>query len=137
MAAESDSGDEFGVDEQGRLDLPGLGEAADECPPGRLWDEEVDAGWEPGEYPEPWEDPDEDAWLRSMPPELRAEVEARPPVTAVPWASGPQVARKAFDFGGLGDLMIPGRGLAELLAEATGQGFRELTDDQLTGMLRG
>ncbi|MBO0831238.1 MAG: hypothetical protein J2P29_04635, partial [Actinobacteria bacterium] len=87
MAAESDSGDEFGVDEQGRLDLPGWAAPAgagaeNHCP--NCWppDDGAGPGWEPddepGYEPEPWEDPDEDAWLRSMPPELRAEVEARP-----------------------------------------------------------
>src|SRR5262249_11160919 len=94
--------------------------------------------WDPSDHVAAWEDcgDDEEAWLRSMPPELRAEVEARPPVTSLPWESGPAEARASFAAGGLSDDMLPGSLLGRVLAEATVDGYREMTDDQLAGVLR-
>ncbi|HYK71288.1 MAG TPA: hypothetical protein VEV45_25330, partial [Streptosporangiaceae bacterium] len=71
--------DEFGVDEDGRLNLFGQYAAAGGEPPGGPWDDEVDAGWDPSDHADAWEDDGDgaEAWLRSLPPVLRAEVEAR------------------------------------------------------------
>jgi hypothetical protein len=131
--------DEFGMDEEGRLDFFGSGEAVDGGPAGSPWDEEVDAGWDPSDHLDAWEDDGDgpEAWLRSLPPELRAEVEARPPVTVPPWEAGPAEARASFAGGGPGDAMLPGRVLEQLLAEATLDGYSQLSDDELAGVLRG
>ncbi len=125
--------DEFGLDEQGRLDLFGVP------------DEQLLAGWDPPEDGDPATDPgdDEDAWLRSMPAELRAEVLARPPLPVPP--PGQRAAglwdlvggAAAFAEGGFCDTMLPGSVLADLLAATTDGGFAQLSDDALTGMLRG
>ncbi|HYK70168.1 MAG TPA: hypothetical protein VEV45_19635, partial [Streptosporangiaceae bacterium] len=67
-----------GVDEDGRLNLFGQYAAAGGVP-GGPWDDEVDAGWDPSDHADAWEDDGDgaEAWLRSLPPVLRAEVEAR------------------------------------------------------------
>ena len=131
--------DEFRADGEGRLNLFGWADAGCDGPPGSPWDGEVDAGWDPSDHLDAWEDcgDDEEAWLASLPPELRAEVEARPAVTCVPWEAGPAQARKSCAGGGLGDGMLPGWLLGRLLAEATADGFSQLTDDELAGLLRG
>ena len=130
--------DEFGVDEDGRLNLFGQYAAAGGEPPGGPWDDEVDAGWDPSDHADAWEDDGDgaEAWLRSLPPVLRAEVEARPPVTVPPW-QGPGAAGAGFGEGGFCDTMLPGPGLAGVLAEATVDGYGGLTDDELAGVLRG
>jgi hypothetical protein len=126
---------QFDLDDEGRLDIFGQDGAA----PGSPWDEEVDAGWDPSDHPDPWDDCGDgpEAWLRSLPPDLRAEVEARPPVTELPWEAGPAAARASFAVGGLGDEMLPSWALGRLLDEATVEGYSALTDDELTGLLRG
>jgi Domain of unknown function (DUF222) len=128
--------DEFEMDAQGRLNLFGQDEAG---AAGSPWDAEVDAGWDPSDHLDASEDCGDgpEAWLRSLPPELRAEVEARPPVIGLPWEAGPTAARNSFADGGLGDSMLPGWLLGRVLDDATAEGYRELTDDELTGVLRG
>jgi hypothetical protein len=130
---------EPGLDAEGRRDLFGGTGADGDGPPGSPWDAEVDAGWDPSDHLDAWEDngDGEEAWLRSLPPELRAEVEARPPVTGVPWEAGPAEARASFGLGGLGEDLLPGWALGKALDEATAEGYAALTDDELTGVLRG
>jgi hypothetical protein len=120
------AGDESGIDEQGRLDL--FGRAGEQVPEywGACDDDDAFADGGDGE----------EAWLRSLPADIRAEVLARPPVTVLPWEAGPAAARASFADGGLGDGMVPGRLLGDLLAEAALEGYRQLSDDQLAGMLR-
>src|SRR5215467_13899567 len=128
--------DQFGMDEEGRLDLFGGADVGEEEPPGSPWDDEVDAGWDPGDHLDAWEDDGDgpEAWLRSLPPVLRAEVEARPAGVA-PW-DGPVMVRAGFSDGGYCDTMLPGAALAGMLAEATVEGYRELSDEELAGVLR-
>jgi len=130
--------DEFGMDDAGRLDLFAGTDAGHDAPPASPWDDEVDAGWDPSDHVDAWEDCGDgpEAWLRSLPPDLRAEVEARPPVTVLPWEAGPTAARGSFANGGLGDGMLPGWLLGQLLAEATMEGYSGLSDDELAGVLR-
>src|SRR5215831_2473579 len=116
------------MDKEGRLDLFGGADAGDgeDGPPGSPWDDEVDAGWDPADHLDAWEDDGDgpEAWLRSLPPVLRAEVEARPAGVA-PW-DGPVMVRAGFSDGGYCDTMLPGAGLAGMLAEATVDGFTTL-----------
>ncbi len=127
--------DEFERDEHGRLNL--FGQAEDESPPGSPWDEVV-AGWDPSDHLDASEDCGDgpEGWLRSLPPDLRAEVEGRPPVTVPPWEAGPAEARSSFADGGLSNTMLPGWLLGRVLAEATVEGLSELNDDELAGVLR-
>jgi hypothetical protein len=132
---------DFEMDEDGRLDLFGSAGGVEGAADGSPWDAEV-AGGEPGQHPYPWEDcgDDEEAWLRSMPADLRAEVLARPPLPpARPGASPLERVggAAAFAGGGFCDTMLPGSWLGEMLAEAGRGGYRGLSDDVLTGMLRG
>ncbi len=127
--------DESDIDERGRLSLFGLDEADAAAGP---WDAEVDAGWDPSDHLDASEDCGDgpEAWLRSLPPDLRAEVESRPAVTGLPWEAGPAAARGSFADGGLGDSMLPGWLLGRVLADATVDGYSDLTDDELAGVLR-
>src|SRR5215472_10337911 len=111
--------DEPGLDDQGRLDLFSGTDSGGDEPSGSPWDEAVDAGWDPSDHLDPWADDGDgpEAWLRSLPPDIRAEVEARLPVTGLPWEAGPAAARDSFAGGGLGDSMLPGPVLGRLLAE--------------------
>jgi len=100
-------------------------------------DELIMAGWDladPADQDDDQDD-DQDAWLASLPADIAAEVAARPPVTAAPW-EGPAAARGAFACGGWCEEMPPGWFLGQLLAEATGEGYAQLDDDQLAGVLR-
>src|SRR5215472_9482136 len=117
--------DDSGLDARGRLNLFLPDGASDDAPAGSPWDAEVDAGWDPSDHLDAWVDDGDgpEAWLRSLPPELRAEVEARPPVTELPWEAGPAEARASFAGSGLGDSMLPGSVLGRLLAEATVEGY--------------
>jgi hypothetical protein len=128
--------DEAGLDDRGRLNLFGQGEANDALAPGSPWDEEIDAGWDPSDHVDAWEDCGDgpEAWLRSLPPELRAEVEARP-ASVAPWDE-PAEIRAGFADGAYCDTMLPGWGLAGMLAEATVDGYGDLSDDELAGVLR-
>jgi hypothetical protein len=128
--------DEFGVDDEGRLDL--FGDSAERGP---SVDKLIDAGWDPCDHGDPAADPDDDddAWLASMPAELRAEVLARPVLPAPrPGASALERVGgvAAFSDGGFCDTMLPGPRLGEMLAEAWSEGFPRLSDDVLAGMLR-
>jgi hypothetical protein len=119
--------DEFDLDDEGRQDLFGP--------------EGVTADWDPDDYEDPAAEPDDDddAWLRSMPPDLRAEVLARPALPPPrPGASPFELMGgiEAFADGGFCDTMPPGSGLAEMLSEAGIDGFPRLSDDVLAGMLR-
>jgi hypothetical protein len=116
----------FALPDQGELDLFG---EFDHTP----YDELIDAGWDPSDLGDSDDDPD--AWLASLPPDIRAELAARPPVTAAPWEE-PKSARAAFVDGGFADATAPGWLLSKVLAEATLEGYRELTDDELAGVLR-
>jgi hypothetical protein len=127
------------MDEDGRLSLSGEAEAGDGVPAGGRRDEGILSGWDRSGHVDPWDDcgDGEDGWLRSLPADLRAEVEARPPVSAAAWEAGPAEACRSFGEGGLGDEMLPGWLLGQLLAEATADGYWGLTDDELAGLLRG
>ena len=83
--------DDSGLDGEGQLNLFGPDGAGDFAPPGSPWDAEVDAGWDPSDHPDAREDDGggPEAWLRSLPPQLRAEVEARPPANEARAAAGP------------------------------------------------
>jgi hypothetical protein len=117
--------DELAVTGQGQLDL--FDESLDEL---------IDPGWDPPDHGDPETDPDDtDAWLASLPPDIRAELAARPPVTAAPLQSA-AAARAAFADGGVCDAMPPCWYLGEVLAEAMLDGYGQLTDDELTGVLR-
>jgi hypothetical protein len=123
--------DEFSVPDQDQLDL-----FDDEPARDTAFDELIDAGWDPSDHGDPETDPDDDdAWWAGLPPDIRAELEARPPVTVPPLASA-AAARAAFADGGVCDVMPPGWYLGQVLTEATLAGYRELTDDELTGALR-
>jgi hypothetical protein len=129
--------DEFSGTDQGELDL--FDEPSD---PGRFHHELVDAGWDPSDHGDPATDPDdEDAWLASLPPDIRADLETRPPLPPVLMSADgdwlPEAARAGFAARGFADAALPGPGLADLLAAATMDGLGELSDDELTGVLRG
>jgi hypothetical protein len=126
--------EEFPVPDQGEPDPfgPPLGTPVDD-PDFSPYHDLIDAGWEPFEPGFPADDPD--AWLASLPPDIRAELDARPPLTAAPWEE-PKTARAAFADGGFADAMPPGWLLGKVLTEATRSGWRELTDDELAGVLR-
>ncbi len=120
--------------DQGQLDLFGLlpGEVAEQID-ASPYDEPIEAGWDPSEPGEPDDDPD--AWLASLPPDIRAELDARPPASPAPWEE-PEAARAALRDGGFADATAPGWLLSKVLSEATLAGYRELTDDELAGVLR-
>ncbi len=125
--------EEFDVTDQGQLYL------FDSLPdwlPGP-YDELIMAGWDPSDRGDPASDPDDDpdAWLATLPPDIRAEVEARSVVAQAPW-QGAEAARTALADGGLADTMPPSWMLGKVLADATLSGYGELTDDQLAGLLR-
>jgi hypothetical protein len=133
--------DEFSVPDQGQLDI------FDE-PRSSLddhdsyFDELIDAGWDPCDHGDPATDPDdEDAWLASLPPDIRAELETRPPLPAALMSADggwlPEAARAGFAARGFADATLPGPGLADLLTAATADGPGELNDDELAGVLRG
>jgi hypothetical protein len=128
----------FSLPDQGELDLLGslpgaVAEQIDSTP----YDDLIDAGWDPSDHGDPATDPDDDpdAWLASLPPDIRAELAARPAETAAPWED-PKAARAAFADGGFADATAPGWLLSKVLAEATLDGYPELTDDELAGVLR-
>jgi hypothetical protein len=133
--------DEFTVTDRGQLDLfDEPGSSPDD--PWRSLDELIDAGWDPSDHGDPATDPDdEEAWLASLPPNIRADLETRPPLPPVLTSADgdwlPAAARSGFAARGFGDAALPGPGLAELLAAATADGPGELSDDELAGVLRG
>jgi hypothetical protein len=127
--------DEFPVTDQGQ---PGLFGSAAEQPGGDPRDD--DLWWPDCEPPDPDDaesgpEDDPDAWLTSLPPDIRAEVEARQPMTEAPWESA-AAARAAFGDGGFCEAMPPGWMLARVVAEATLEGYAGLDDGQLSGVLR-
>jgi hypothetical protein len=133
--------DEFTVTDQGQLGLfDEPGSSLDD--PGPCFDELIDAGWDPSDHGDPATDPDdEQAWLDSLPAEIRADLETRPPLPPVLWSADgdwlPEAARAGFAAAGFADAALPGPGLADLLTAATADGLRELNDDELAGVLRG
>ena len=132
--------DEFSVPNQGELDL--FDEPCCLPEPGCSFDELIDAGWDPSDHGDPATDPDdEEAWLASLPPDIRAELETRPPLPPVLMSADgdwlPEAARAGFAARGFADAALPGPGLADLLAAATADGLDELSDDELAGVLRG
>jgi hypothetical protein len=133
--------DELTVTHQGQLDLfDEPGSSLDD--PGRTFDELIDAGWDPSDHGDPATDADdEDAWLASLPPDIRADLETRPPLPPVMMSSDgdwlPEAARAGFAARGFADAALPGPGLADLLTAATADGPGELSDDELAGVLRG
>jgi hypothetical protein len=133
--------DEPTVTVQGQLDLfEDLGSSPGD--PGSSFDDLIDAGWDPSDHGDPAPDPDDqDAWLASLPPDIRADLETRPPLPPVLWSADgdwlPEAARAGFAARGFADAALPGPGLADLLAAATEDGPGELSDDQLAGVLRG
>jgi hypothetical protein len=57
------------------------GDQPDPCDPGpgNSFDELIDAGWDPGDYGDPETDPDdEEAWLASLPEDVRSDYLAGP-----------------------------------------------------------
>ena len=106
--------DEFAVDADGQLDLFGSSDGPADDRGASPWDAEVPEHFDPPEeQPYPWEDcgDDDEAWLRSLPADIRAEIEARPQVPpSPPGASLWDVAdgAAAFTDGGLCDTMPPG-----------------------------
>ncbi len=133
--------DAFSVTDQGQLDLfDEPGGSLDRA--GRSIDELIDAGWDPSDHGDPATDPDdEDAWLASLPPDIRADLETRPPLPPVLMSADgdwlPEAARAGFAARGFADAALPGPGLADLLTAATADGLGELSDDELAGVLRG
>jgi hypothetical protein len=133
--------DEFTVAHQGQFDLfDEPGSSLDY--PGRTFNELIDAGWDPSDHGDPATDPDdEDAWLASLPPDIRADLETRPPLPPVLMSADgdwlPEAARAGFAARGFADAALPGPGLADLLTAATADGPGELSDDELAGVLRG
>ena len=129
-----------GQDQPGLFDDPGGAAGLDDRD--QSDDELIMAGCDPSNHGDPQTDPDdEDAWLASLPADIRAELESRPPVAPVlvsaegDWL--PEAARAGFAARGFADAALPGPHLAGLLAAATADGHSPLTDDQLTGVLRG
>lgn len=122
-------------DTMGLIEISPGGELVDISPYGEL----IDAGWDPSDLGDSDDDPE--AWLASLPPDIRAEgmarqaVMARQSETVAPWED-PVAARAAFADGGFADSTAPGWLLGKVLAEATLDGYSELTDDELAGVLR-
>jgi hypothetical protein len=140
--------DELSVTDRGQLDLfdeyrSSLEDLAGSVEhPGGFCHELIDAGWDPSDHGDPATDPDdEDAWLASLPPDIRADLETRPPLPPVLMSADgdwlPEAARAGFVARGFADVALPGPGLADLLTAATADGLAELSDDQLAGVLRG
>jgi hypothetical protein len=127
--------------DQGELDLFDEPRSSRENP-GSFCEELIDAGWDPSDHGDPATDPDdEDAWLASLPPDIRADLETRPPLPPVLMSADgdwlPEAAQAGFAARGFADAALPGPGLADLLTTATADGLGELSDDELTGVLRG
>jgi hypothetical protein len=140
--------DEPSVTDRGQLDLfdeyrSSLEDLAGSFEhPGSFSQELIDAGCDPADHGDPATDPDdEDAWLASLPADIRADLETRPPLPPVLMSADgdwlPEAARAGFAARGFADAALPGPGLADLLAAATVDGLGELNDDQLAGVLRG
>ncbi len=133
--------DKFSVTDQGQLDLfdeP----ASSPDDPCSYFNELIDAGWDPSDHGDPATGPDDqDAWLASLPPDIRADLESRPPLPPVLMSADgdwlPEAARAGFAARGFADAALPGPGLADWLTAATMGGLGELSDDELAGVLRG
>lgn len=152
---------EFEVTGSGELDL-GLPESAAFEPPavarrralppdaaetgaGPEWsvDEWVDAGWVPGDYGDPETDPDdEQAWLASLPADVRDEFlagawtgdgELIPAGFVHHLPGGPSGA--GFAAGGALDALAPGSWLSEAVAAAAADGHHQLGESELIGVL--
>ncbi|MGB6457642.1 MAG: hypothetical protein WBH47_24480, partial [Streptosporangiaceae bacterium] len=83
------------------------------------FDELILAGWDPSDHGDPASDPDdEDAWWASLPPDIRAELLARPPLPAALWSTDGE-CRAGFAAGRSADAAPPGLELAVQLAAAT------------------
>ena len=113
--------------------------------PGPEWsaDEWVDAGWVPGDYGDPESDPDdEQAWLASLPADVREEFlagawtgdgELIPAGFVHHLRGGPSGA--GFAAGGALDTLAPGPWLSEAVAAADADGHDQLGESELIGVL--
>ena len=114
-------------------------------PAGDEWsyDEWVDDGWIPGDWGDPETDPDdEQAWLASLPADVRADFLAGPWTgdgEAIPAGflhherGGPSGA--GFAAGGALDTLAPGPWLSEAVSAATADGHGQLGESELIGVL--
>jgi hypothetical protein len=135
--------DEFPVtdhDQPCLFDEPG--NAVDFDDRDRSFDELIMAGWDPSDRGDPETDPDDEAaWLASLPADIRADLESRPPLPPVLVSADgdwlPEAARAGFAARGFADATRPGSDLGRLLAAATADGSGVSDDDQLVGVLRG
>ena len=106
-------------------------------------DEWVDAGWVPGDYGDPESDPDdEQAWLASLPADVRDEFlagawtgddELIPAGFVHHLRVGPSGA--GFAAGGALDTLAPGPWLSEAVAAADADGHHQLGESELIGVL--
>ena len=106
-------------------------------------DEWVDAGWVPGDYGDPESDPDdEQAWLTSLPADVRDEFlagawtgdgELIPAGFVHHLRVGPSGA--GFASGGALDTLAPGPWLSEAVAAADADGHLQLGESELIGVL--
>jgi hypothetical protein len=85
--------------------------------------------WDPVHGPD-----DTEAWLASLPDDIRAEVLAQRPS---PWTASGEAVAAAFAAGGFFDAALPGSGLGEALASVTAFGHAGMNDSELCGVLRG
>ncbi len=138
---------EFEITSSGELDLGISSSAAatdlPEAAAGWSYDEWVDDGWIPGDWGDPETDPDdEQAWLASLPAEVREDFLAGPWTgerEAIPAGflhhqrGGPSGA--GFAAGGALDSLAPGPWLSEAVAAATAGGHDQLGESELIGVL--
>jgi hypothetical protein len=106
-------------------------------------DEWVDAGWVPGDYGDPETEPDdEQAWLASLPADVRDEFlagawtgdgELIPAGFVHHLQGGPSGA--GFAAGGALDTLAPGPWLSEAVAGVAADGHHQLGESELIGVL--
>ena len=117
-------------------DQPGLF-GPDDATPASPADELIYLSWGRPDDAEPEDDlEDSEAWLASLPPDVRADYLASASRPA-PWDRDGDANPAAFASGGFFDTMLPGHGLAEALEQVTSAGHAALDDDALAGVLQG
>lgn len=144
---------EFNVTDGGQLDLElpdspaPVSQVGDAGPaaPSQDWsdDDWVDHGWIPGDHADPETDAvDDEAWLASLPPDVRADFLAGPWTgdgEAIPAGflhhlrAGPRGV--GFAAGGVLDEMAPGAWLGEAITTAAADGNDKLGESELIGVL--
>lgn len=105
--------DDFSGIDQGQLDLFDEPHSPLDDP-WSFFHELIDAGWDPSDHGDPATDPDDEgAWLASLPPDIRADLETRPPLPRVLMSADgdwlPEAARAGFAARGFADAALPGR----------------------------